>query len=265
MTLEANTVYEQLRQHLSALKLSATLDALPQVMDQALAQELTLTQTLEKLFAIELSAQEARQLAGRFRFANIPSGLTLDAFDVDYASGIDRNLLHELGTCRFIHNATNVLLVGPPGAGKTHIAAGLGHAAVTAGYRVYFTTAADLAARCHRAAIEGKWSTMMRFFAGPSLLIIDELGYLPLPAEAASALFQVINQRYLKTSIILTTNRPVGAWGEILGDTTVAAAMLDRLLHRSVVITLDGPSYRLRHHTDQADELRRATTGINIR
>ena len=144
------------------------------------------------------------------------------------------------------------------------IAIGLGHAAVNAGYRVYFTPAADLAARCHRAAIEGKWSTMMRFFAGPTLLIIDELGYLPLPAEAASALFQVINQRYLKTSIVITTNRPVGAWGEILGDTTVAAAMLDRLLHRSVVVTLDGASYRLRHHATAAEEIRRATTGTNL-
>ena len=106
---------------------------------------------------------------------------------------------------------------------------------------------------------------MMRFFAGPTLLIIDELGYLPLRGEAASALFQVINQRYLKTSIVITTNRPVGAWGEILGDTTVAAAMLDRLLHRSVVITLDGASYRLRNHHAAADELRRITTGTNLR
>lgn len=96
-------------------------------------------------------------------------------------------------------------------------------------------------------------------------LIIDELGYLPLPGEAASALFQVINQRYLKTSIVLTTNRPVGAWGEILGDTTVAAAMLDRLLHRSVVVTLEGASYRLRNHRAAADELRRVTTGTNLR
>jgi DNA replication protein DnaC len=100
-------------------------------------------------------------------------------------------------------------------------------------------TAADLAARCHRAAIEGRWATTMRFYAGPTLLVIDELGYLPLPAEAASALFQVVSQRYLKTSIVITTNRGVGAWGEILGD-TAAAAMLDRLLHRSVVINTNG-------------------------
>ena len=148
-----------------------------------------------------------------------------------------------------------------PGLGKTHLAVGLARKAAEAGYRTYFTTAADLAARCHRAAIEGRWATTMRFFAGPGLLVIDELGYLPLPAEAASALFQVISQRYLKTSIVLTSNRGVGSWGEILGDTTVAAALLDRLLHRSVVLTLDGDSYRLRDHHARNDTLRQTTTG----
>jgi DNA replication protein DnaC len=259
------SVYQQLRNHLVDLKLADAADALPAVLDQAAAEGWSLTHSLEQLLRIEVTATDARRLAGRFRFANLPTGATLDDFDLDAASGIDTSLLADLGTCRYIDTATNVLLIGPPGVGKTHIATGLGHAAVTAGYRVYFTSAADLAARCHRAAIEGKWATMMRFFAGPTLLIIDELGYLPLPGEAASALFQVINQRYLKTSIVLTTNRPVGAWGEILGDTTVAAAMLDRLLHRSVVITLDGASYRLRNHHAEADELRRATTGTNLR
>ncbi|MEB0200378.1 IS21-like element helper ATPase IstB [Cryobacterium sp. 5I3] len=263
-TATAASIYQQLRGHLTELKLADAADALPRVLDQAQAEGWSLTHALERLLAIEVTATDARRLSGRFRFANLPTGATLDDFDLDAASGIDRNLLAELGTCRYLETATNVLLIGPPGVGKTHIATGLGHAAVQAGYRTYFTSAADLAARCHRAAIEGKWGTMMRFFAGPTLLVIDELGYLPLPAEAASALFQVINQRYLKTSIVITTNRPVGAWGEILGDTTVAAAMLDRLLHRSVVVTLDGGSYRLRNHAAQSNELRRVTTGTNF-
>ena len=171
--------YQQLRAHLAYLKLNDAADVLPRVLDDARAERLSLTAALERLLEIEVDATEERRLAARLRFACLPEPWTIADSDFSAQPGVDEKLIRDLATLRFLDDASNVLFVGPPGVGKTMLAIALARAAVEAGHRVYFTTAAELAARCHKAAIEGRWNTVMRFFAGPRLLVIDELGYLP--------------------------------------------------------------------------------------
>ncbi|MGH2782424.1 MAG: IS21-like element helper ATPase IstB [Thermoleophilaceae bacterium] len=256
--MTSDTVYQRLRSHLAYMGLPASAEVVAEHLDRAQKHKPSYTVFLEALLAVEVEATSARRLAGRLRFAHFPLLKTLEDFDFDAQPSLDRRLVDDLATLRFVEEGANLLCVGPPGVGKTHIALALALKAVEAGYRVYYTTAADLVARCHRAAMEGRWATTMRFYAGPGLLVCDELGYLPLPTEASAHIFQVVSRRAeLGSSTIITTNRWITEWGEIFGDAMMAAAILDRFLHRSTVLQIDGDSYRMRSHRERLEKMRK--------
>jgi len=188
-------VYQQLREQLAYLKLGAVAEQLAAALQHAETDKPSYTRFLHQLLSVEITATEQRRLDGRLRFASFPQHKTLEQFDYDAQPGLDRRLVDELATLGFIEEKANVLLIGPPGVGKTMLATALGLKAVQADYRVYYTTVADLVARTTRAAIEGRWQTTMRFWNGPAVLVIDELGLsadarrgrqAPLPGDLAS-------------------------------------------------------------------------------
>ncbi|MCA9524819.1 MAG: IS21-like element helper ATPase IstB [Myxococcales bacterium] len=180
------------------------------------------------------------------QIAHFPIQKTLEEFDFGAQPSVDRRLIQELATGRFVANACNVLLLGPPGVGKTHLAIGLGRAVVQAGYSVLFVTATELVAALDRAQNEGRLADRVAHYAKPKLLVIDELGYLPFDKPAAHLLFQLVVRRYEKTATLITTNQMVTQWGAVFGDEMIAAAMLDRLLHHSYTMVIQGDSYQMR-------------------
>ena len=259
---DAAASYQILRGHLAYLKLTRAEEVLAAHLEAARAQQLSHVAFLEALLGEEVTATRDRRHRARLRFAHFPVAKHLADFDFDFQPSVDRKLVEELATLAFLDAGTHALFMGPPGVGKTHLAIGLGHAVVAAGYRVYYTTAADLVAAMHAAFLEGAWTQKLRFYTAPSLLVVDELGYLPMDRSGAHALFQVVDRRnQAGNSICLTTNRSFASWGEIFEDDAVAAAILDRLLGNAVVINIRGESYRMRTHRRLLEETRKGVAG----
>ena len=228
------------------LRLRSAAERLDAVLAEAARKEPTYLDFLDGLLREELDAKQKRRVTMGIKIAHFPVVKTLEEFDFKFQPSLDAKLVRELATGHFIAQAENVLLFGPPGVGKTHVGIALGRAVIEAGHSALFITATALLAALSKAHAEGHFGDQLTFFAKPKLLIVDELGYLPLERTTAHLFFQLVAKRYERGSILLTTNQQVTEWGHVFGDETIAAAILDRLLHHSHTLVIKGESYRLK-------------------
>lgn len=237
----------RLKENLVKLKLNRIDEILDNYLERAIKKKLPVIEILDYLINEEKIFKESSSLRMRTNVAGFPFRKTLDDFDFSFQGSIDIEVINELRTTRFIHNMENVILLGPPGVGKTHLAIALGLEAVKNKFSSYFIDCHKLIGQLNKAHFENKLDVKLKTLSKYKLLIIDEIGYLPMDKQGANLFFQLIAKRYEKSSIILTSNKSFSDWGEIFSDNVIAAAILDRLLHHCTVINIKGESYRLKN------------------
>lgn len=253
---------DRIRGALVGLKMPRALEALDHTMQKLEQGEISGIEALDALLSEEYATRETRRIDVALKTAKLMPIKTLEGFDFSFQPSLDRERIAALAQLDFIRRAEVVHFLGPPGTGKSHLATALGVAAVKAGKQVYRATLAELIEALVKAEREGRLADKIRFYARPSLLIVDEIGYLPITQGGANLFFQLVNARYEKGAMILTSNRGFAEWGDVFGDPVVATALLDRLLHHAVVVQIEGASYRLRGHTDLIPEHTRTNAPI---
>ena len=246
--MSAAVSYERVCDQLGRLKMEAARSALDQILERAQKREKLPVEVLDELLTLELDARFERRVKTNLKLSGLPAPKTLEDFDYDAQPQVPRDVIDELASLRFLHQGENVLLLGPCGVGKTHLAIGLALKAIERGHRIYFLTLHDLVTRSRAYREKNRLDVLLPILVRPEVVVLDEVGFLPLEQPDATFLFEVVNKRYQTgKSLIVTSNKSFGQWDEIFPDPVLATALLDRLLHHATTLNIQGESYRLRH------------------
>ncbi len=256
----APTLRDRLRAQLADLKMPGALEALDDILSAADGGALPAGAALEALLGAQIALRNNRRLQAAMRSSRLPAVKTLADFDFSFQPSIKREQIESLHTLGFLERRENVILLGPPGVGKTHLAISLAVAAAEGGRRVYYGTLADLITSLEEASQAGRLQHRLKTLGFPALLVVDEIGYLPVSRTGAMLFFQLMARRYEHASTVLTSNKGFGEWGEVFGDEVMAAALVDRLVHHCHIVNVRGNSYRMRHHEAVQRDLRSAST-----
>ena len=237
---------DRIRSHATRLGLTHLTETITALVERAETAQLGYLEFVDLLLEEEVGLRESRRFRNALKLSGLPHHKTLDEFDFAFQPDLDGRKVRDLATLEFIRAKSNVALLGPPGVGKTMLAVALAVAACQAGFSIYFTTLDDLVRRLRTAEATGRFNRQLQAFLRPAVLVVDEVGYLPLDRAEANMFFQLITRRYERGTMIVTSNKSFTEWGGVLGDDVLATAILDRLLHHCDVIAINGPSYRLK-------------------
>lgn len=237
---------DRVREHATRLGLTHLPETLEQVLARAEDAQMGYLDFIDLLLEEEVGHREGRRFRNALKLSGLPHHKSLDEFDFAFQPDLDARKVRDLATLEFIRAKSNVALLGPPGVGKTMIAVALAVAACQAGFSIYFTTLDDLVRKLRAAEATGRFNRQLMTYMRPALLVVDEVGYLPLDRAEANMVFQLVSRRYERGSMIITSNKTFAEWGSVLGDEVLATAILDRLLHHADVLAINGPSYRLK-------------------
>ncbi len=239
---------DRVREMLADLKMPGALEAVDGILAQADSGSVTATEAIEQLLSSQIALRNNRRLVTAMRSSRLPAVKTLAEFDFAFQPSLQREQIESLHELGFVNRAENVILLGPPGVGKTHLAISLAISAAESGRRVYYGTLNDLVSSLEEAKTSGNLARRLKVLTHPAVLVVDEIGYLPVSRDGAVLFFQLINARHEQASTILTSNKGFEEWGAVLGDEVMAAALIDRLLHHCHIVNIRGNSYRLREH-----------------